>query len=138
LRHNANETAMSANPFRKKQPQEDFALFPEASAAQDAAEIDGRLSVDVLENEGSITVRAPIAGVKPDDLEVFAHDGMLTIRGSRRAEYEEEHAGYLVRECHWGAFSRSVLLPPGVNADAITANLKDGVLTVTLPKAKKP
>jgi HSP20 family protein len=120
------------------------ALFPTAGAADARHDRwlehhqDGRLAVDVFETDKELVVRAPIAGVKPENLEVFAHNDMLTIRGTRHEHAPEQRdASYLVRECHWGSFSRSVILPTEVDTDAISASLKDGVLTVTMPKATR-
>ena len=97
---------------------------------------DGRLAIDVLENEKELVITSAIAGVKPENLEVFVHNDMLTVRGKRHADSEAEAgAKYLVRECHWGSFSRSVLLPVDVISDKTEASLKNGILTLRLPKA---
>ena len=61
---------------------------------------------------------------------------MLTIRGKRQMLEEIREDDYLFRECYWGSFSRSVILPVEIEADKIEAELENGVLTITLPKAK--
>src|SRR5688572_25043515 len=141
---------MTALHARQKHDAEDFQLFPGAdvqanmtstSSHEDEGwfegHVDGRLSVDVLETETELVVRSPIAGVKPENLEIFVQNDMLTIRGKRHVDSTSGHGtNYLVRECHWGSFSRSVILPVEVDADAIAATLKDGVLVVTMPKAR--
>src|SRR5262249_19517904 len=112
---------------------------PAASgAAWLGAEDEGRLAVDVLETEKEIVIKSAIAGVKPEDLEVFVHDDMLTVRGSRHADvHEEKGARHLVRECHWGSFSRSVILPTEIDVEKISATIRDGVLVVRLPKTHR-
>ncbi|RLC38823.1 Hsp20/alpha crystallin family protein [Candidatus Falkowbacteria bacterium] len=97
---------------------------------------EGQLSIDVYQTPDAIIVKSTIAGVKPEDIDISINNDMLTIRG-RREMYEkikDEH--YLYRECYWGSFSRSIILPLEIEAEKIEAVLENGVLTVTLPKAK--
>jgi HSP20 family protein len=98
---------------------------------------EGQLSLDVYETEKTIVVRSTIAGVKPDDLDITIDHDMLTIRGQRKEECEEKGREYLYRECYWGSFSRSVILPVEVDEKKIDATLEAGVLTITLKKIKK-
>jgi len=145
---------MALNIPLKRNPEEnddELLLFPEAphlaairSEGAPAEERwmedheDGRLAVDVLENDKELVITSAIAGVKPENLEVFVHNDMLTIRGKRHADTQvETGAKYLVRECHWGSFSRSVILPMEVDVDAIAATIKDGVLLVRMPKTHR-
>lgn len=97
---------------------------------------EGQLAVDVYETESEIVLKSAIAGISQDDLDVFLHNDMLTVRGTRKTD-TEPGARHMVRECHWGPFSRSVILPSDVDADKISAILKDGVLTVRLPKVDR-
>ncbi len=99
------------------------------------AESEGELAVDVHEEPDAVVVRAPIAGVRPGDLDLSLHNDMLTIRGTRTDEPGSPDARVLHQECHWGPFSRSIILPVSTRADEATASLKDGVLTIRLPKA---
>lgn len=116
--------------------EDDLALFPGHAdrGFGISAHEDGQLAVDVLETDTDIVLRAAIAAVNPDDLEVFMHGDMLTVRGTRRHASTEREGTYLVQECHWGSFSRSVILPADVDAARISAELKNGVLTVRMPK----
>lgn len=98
---------------------------------------EGQLSLDVYETDKNIVIRSTIAGVKPDDLDVTIDNDMLTIRGQRQDECEEKGRQYLYRECYWGSFSRSVILPVEVDEKKIDATLEGGVLTITLKKIKK-
>lgn len=97
---------------------------------------EGQLAVDVCETDDEIVLRSAIAGVNREDLDVFLHNDMLTVRGVRNAQ-DEPGGRYLVRECHWGQFSRSVILPADINPEGISALLKDGVLTVRMPKVER-
>lgn len=98
---------------------------------------EGRLAVDVYEEDGEYVVTSTIAGLHPDDLEVFANHDMLTIRGTRHEPHEHIKGRYLVQECHWGTFSRSVILPTEIDADRVSANLKNGVLVIRIPKMER-
>ncbi len=126
---------------RAKQKNEEMMLFPgtgDASATQETliSADEGRLAVDVFETEHELIIKSAIAGVRTEHLEVFVHNDMLTLRGQRKEEVEPG-AVALVRECHWGSFSRSIILPTEIDADHISAALKDGVLTVRLPKVER-
>src|SRR5215203_658456 len=92
-------------------------------------------SVDVLQKDGDLVVRAEMTGVKPEDVEVAVHNGVLTISGERKVDEEEERAGYYVRELRHGSFQRSMILPEGVEEEKIHARYEDGILEVTLEGA---
>src|SRR5918997_6522341 len=92
-------------------------------------------SMDVLQKDGDLVVRAELPGVKLDDVNITVHDNLLTITGERRSEQEEERAGYFVRERRYGSFRRSMQLPEGVDEGDIKARFQDGVLEVTLEGA---
>ncbi len=96
---------------------------------------EGQLSIDVYQTKDAIVVKSTIAGVKGDDIDISINNDMLTIRGKREMKNEIEEDDYLFRECYWGSFSRSIILPVEIRTDKIDAGLEDGVLTVTLPKA---
>ena len=99
---------------------------------------EGELAVDVYETAKAIFIKTAIAGVKPEDLKLSLTADMLTIRGVR---HDETAAGdnrkYLSQECHWGAFSRTIILPGEVNTAKAEALFKSGLLVIKLPKAKK-
>ncbi|PIY61910.1 hypothetical protein COY93_04575 [Candidatus Uhrbacteria bacterium CG_4_10_14_0_8_um_filter_58_22] len=117
-------------------------LFPEALEPEKSPDWmfadneEGQLAVDVFETDREIVLKSAIAGVSSDDLDVFLNNDVLTVRGIRR-HVSEDCARYMVRECHWGPFSRSVILPKEIEEDRISAVLKDGVLTVRMPKTDR-
>lgn len=100
------------------------------------ADYDGQLAVDVYQTQTDIVITSPIAGVASEDLDIAVNGDVVTIRGRRRQEQTAPDREYLFQECYWGGFSRSVILPVDVQADRVTAQLHNGILTVTLPKAK--
>ncbi|MFH1712334.1 MAG: Hsp20/alpha crystallin family protein [Patescibacteria group bacterium] len=97
---------------------------------------EGQLTVDVIETRDSIIIRAPIAGVKPEDLDINVTGDLVTIRGERSQGRSFHDATIHFQECFWGAFSRSVILPHQVKPDEAEAVMKDGVLTLTIPKSR--
>lgn len=100
-------------------------------------EYEGELSVDVYQTSEHLVIKSTIAGVKPDDLEITLNNDVVTIRGKRYQETPVAADDYFYQECYWGGFSRSIVLPMEVNPEGIQANLKNGVLTVLLPKAPR-
>lgn len=99
--------------------------------------VEGQLSVDVFQKGNNLIVMSTIAGVKPQDVEVSIDHDMLTIRGKRQHGIELKDSDYFYKECYWGGFSRSIILPAEVNVDQVKADIKNGVLTVSLPLAEK-
>lgn len=100
------------------------------------ADYDGQLAVDVYQTPNAIIIKSPIAGVAPEDLDIAVNGDVITIRGRRHQIETIEDPDYLFQECYWGGFSRSIILPTEIHADKVSAQLKNGILTVTLPKAK--
>ena len=94
-------------------------------------------AVDVHEDKDSFVVKAELPGMKKEDIEVSLHEGNLSISGERKSEEKLEEAEVYRAERFFGRFQRIVTLPAAVNASGIKAQYKDGVLTVTLPKAEE-
>jgi HSP20 family protein len=110
-----------------------FPFFPQEKAGMNT----WSPALDVHDNKDTFTVTLEAAGLKKDDFEISYHDGALSVVGERKEEKEVTERTYFRRERFFGRFSRSVSLPAEVKADQITATYKDGVLTVTLPKAEE-
>lgn len=96
---------------------------------------EGQLTIDVYQTESDIVIKSTIAGVKPEDLDVAINNDMVIIKGERKNEEQVPEESYYYQECYWGKFSRSVILPVDVLAEKIEASMKNGILTVRLPKA---
>lgn len=97
-------------------------------------ETEGQLAIDVYQTEKKIVIKSTMAGVDPKNLKISLHHDLLTIKGTRHADKEIREEDYLYRECYWGAFSRSIILPAEVDSRRVEAELENGVLTVTLYK----
>lgn len=98
---------------------------------------EGQLAIDVHETPARIVVRSAIAGVKAKDLEITLTDDTLTIRGSRHHEQKTARGQRThIEECHWGAFSRSIILPSHVDPARVEATLQRGILTITMKKVE--
>ena len=82
-------------------------------------------------------IKAPIAGVDPNAVNVTITDEVVTIEGERHDEETVEKSNYFAQECYWGKFSRSFVLPVAVDADAAEASLKHGILIIRIPKQAK-
>jgi HSP20 family protein len=89
--------------------------------------------IDVLEKEGNLVVRADLPGISRDDLEVEVTGNMLTLRGERRHEEEQQDEGYYRAERSYGSFVRSIPLPEGVETDDVKASFNEGVLEIRIP-----
>ncbi|MBU1036861.1 Hsp20/alpha crystallin family protein [Patescibacteria group bacterium] len=98
---------------------------------------EGQLSVDVYQTKKAIVIKSTIAGVKPENIDISINNDMVTIRGKREVEQTVAEEDYFYQECYWGGFSRSIILPVEIRPDKSEASLKNGVLTITLPKADK-
>jgi len=98
---------------------------------------EGQLTIDVYENPDNIIIKSMVAGVKPENLDVNITHEMVTISGGREDEQKVEKQNYFYQELYWGRFSRSILLPKEVDPDEAEAVIKDGVLTIKIPKINK-
>lgn len=96
---------------------------------------EGQLTIDVYQTDSDIVIKSTIAGVKPEDLDVSINNDMVTIRGERKNEEEVSSENYYYQECYWGSFSRSVVLPVDIIPEKAEASLKNGIMTIRLPKA---
>lgn len=99
--------------------------------------LEGQLAVDVYQTATDIVIKAPIAGVKPDDIDIAITDDVVTIKGERTRDDNIEADDYYCQECYYGIFSRSIILPVAVSTDEADATFVNGVLTVTIPKADR-
>jgi len=97
-----------------------------------------KISIDLYETEESLVVQSTIAGVRAKDLEISMEKDILIIKGERgKPDGDVPGKKYLYQECYWGPFSRKLILPENIDPFRIQAAVKDGILTVTIPKIEK-
>ena len=97
-------------------------------------------AMDLLETDDHFVLRADLPGMGEDDVQIELEDGTLTVSGERKSEHEEREEGFHRVERSFGAFSRSLTLPKGIDGDAVSASFDRGVLEIRIPKpeARKP
>lgn len=94
-------------------------------------------AVDIYETADEVVLKTPLPGVKPEQLDINVTGNILTIKSETNGEQEIKQENYLRRECHYGAFARSLTLPAGLEIDKTEASLENGILTLTIPKAEE-
>lgn len=94
----------------------------------------GEAKSDVVETEDTVEVSIELPGMDMKDIEVSVRDDMLTVKGEKKIERQEEKKGYYLSERSYGAIYRTIPLPPGVDGEKAEASFKNGVLTIKLPQ----
>ena len=102
-----------------------------------SSEEEGELAVDLCENKNELILQATIGGVEINELDISITNDMITVRGERKREDKDKIEKVYYNECFWGPFSRSLILPQEINADKAKATIKNGLLTIHLPKLMK-
>ncbi len=111
--------------------------WDDAGAPKDDTPQEGELPIDMFKTGDNIVIRALVAGVNPEDLDIAITRDMVTIRGMREEDQEVPDEDYNFRELYWGSFSRTIVLPEEIIIDEADAKEKHGMLTITLPKVDK-
>lgn len=101
------------------------------------ADYEGQLNIDMYQTKDNVIIKSTIAGVRPEDIDISVANDMVTVKGARRKEDNVPQEDYFYQECYWGNFSRSVIVPVDIDSENIEADLKDGILTIIVPKAAK-
>jgi HSP20 family protein len=94
-------------------------------------------AMDVVESEDHFVLTADLPGLGEDDVNIEVEENVLTVSGERKSEHEDKREGYVRVERSYGSFRRSLTLPEGVDADAVTASFDKGVLEVRIPKPEQ-
>ncbi len=97
----------------------------------------GQLSVDIYHLGKEIVILAPIAGVEKDNIHLSVTDDVLVIKGERNPIESVSEENYYTRECFWGSFSRSIVLPEEADTKNISASFENHVLEIRIPKEEK-
>ncbi|MFH1423393.1 MAG: Hsp20/alpha crystallin family protein [Candidatus Nealsonbacteria bacterium] len=127
------EKTPELKPEPKPEPKKETKTLKIESEDQ-ASKEEGQLAIDVYEVEDNIVIQSTIGGVKAEDLDISIEEDMITIRGTRENKIEKEGKKYFYQECYWGSFMRKVILPEEVDASKAKATIKEGILTLTMPK----
>ncbi len=109
--------------------------------SKDWFEQEGQLVVDVYQTDGYIFIQSAIAGVNPQNLDIMIENDVVTIKGERERPVDDVVSGtpkdYFYQECYWGPFTRQIILPAEVDGSRVEAEMKEGVLTIKIPKIGK-
>jgi len=103
----------------------------------DENEEEGQLAIDVYHDDKRIVIKSTIAGAQPENLKISLHNDLLIIKGKRENKEIISEDNYLFKECYWGPFSRSIILPSEVDPKRVEAEIENGVLTIVLYKEKQ-
>ena len=109
----------------------------EEYAHEEEPAMEGQLPVDMYQTQTEIVIRAFVAGVRADEMNVSISRDLVEIDGSREERDQVSDNDYTYRELFWGSFVRTIPLPEEIDVDAATASAKDGLLTLVLPKLDK-
>ncbi len=122
----------------KKNNQAENSFNQEESVWPRIIAAEGQLAVDIYQQEDKLIIKSTIAGARAEDLNINLNHDLLTIKGTRELKDNIREEYYLCRECYWGPFSRSIILPVEVDPQKIEASLEEGVLTIILKILKNP
>lgn len=132
--------SISADEFSDAGPQEIKHAAPHHHAVSSSSpqqEEEAQLTVDMHQTPDAIIIEAMIAGVKPEDLDVSITQDMVTVNGKRSRQTTVNEDNYYYQELYWGGFSRSILLPQEIDSEEAEATMKNGLLTIRMPKLDK-
>lgn len=98
---------------------------------------EGQLVVDVYETDKELVIQSAIAGIKSDQINVSLDNDILIIKGERENPGKDKDKRYFLKECYWGPFSKEIILPREIDTSKIDAKVKEGILTVRMPKIER-
>lgn len=114
-----------------------FANWP-GLGESNGRKLDWAPSADISETDKEYVIRAELPAVKKEDVQVTMDDGIITIKGERKRQKEDKNEKFHRVESFYGSFERGFSLPENVNADMVSCESKDGILTVHIPKTESP
>jgi len=98
---------------------------------------DGQLVIDVYETDKELVIQSAIAGIKNNKIDIGLENDVLIIKGERENPIKDENKNYFTHECYFGPFSREIILPREIDTSRIEAKIKEGILTVRMPKIER-
>lgn len=105
--------------------------------AKDWKITDGQLVVDIYETDKELIVQSAIAGIKNNKINIGLEDDILIITGERENPIKDDNKNYFTQECYFGPFSREIILPREIDTSRIEAKVKEGILTIRMPKIER-
>lgn len=125
--------------FKKTKKQENIEIGKTdiVEHAKDWKITDGQLIVDVYETNNELVIQSAIAGIKNNKIDIGLENDVLIIKGERENPIKDIDKNYFTQECYFGPFSREIILPREVDTSRIEAKIKDGILTVRMPKIER-
>lgn len=123
--------------FHDEEHADEISVHGGPSWQEEENDQDGELPIDMYQTRDSIVIRALVAGVSPNDLNISITRDMVTLKGQREEVQEAPDEDYYHRELFWGSFSRSIVLPEEIVIDEAEAKEKHGLLEIILPKLDK-
>lgn len=117
--------------FQNKKEEKGFSSKPIEN--KDWFEVKGQLVVDLYREKEDLIVRAPIAGIRVEDVNIVIENDILKINGKREKPEEDMGKSYLLKECYWGEFSREIVLPLEVDGQRTRARITNGILIISMP-----
>ncbi len=124
------------SPVKERKPSFAEATEGKEKWANLSPELVGQLAIDVYQTEDDLIIQSAIAGVKPENLDISIEKDVINIKGNREKPLEE-NCDYFSQECYWGPFSREVILPAEVDPSRVSAEMKEGILTIRIPKIQR-
>ncbi len=98
---------------------------------------EGQLVVDVYETDKEIVIQSAIAGIKINQIDISLENDIIIIKGERENPCKDKERSYFLKECYWGPFSKEIILPREIDTSRIDAKIKDGILTIRMPKIER-
>jgi len=98
---------------------------------------EGQLAVDVYQTDTELVIQSAIAGIKTEDLDISIESDSVIIRSIREYPPEKGEKNYFYQECYWGPFSRQIILPEETDSGRAEASMKEGILTIRIPKIER-
>lgn len=122
---------------QKQEKKNNIKINFEEEEKEEQPDEEGQLTIDVYQTPEEMVIKSTIAGVKSEDLDITIASDMVTIQGTRKNNEDISAEDYYYQELYWGPFSRSVILPQEVDTEGAKASMKDGILTIRLPKFER-
>ena len=120
-------------PEEEKPEKKKIEIETEKESKEKWFEPEGQLAIDIFQTENDLIIQSAIAGVKPESLDISMEKDIIIIKGTREKPFEK-NGDYFAQECFWGPFSREVILPTEVDPNQVKAEMKEGILTIRIPK----